>query len=83
MYKTVKLVLWYAWQLAYYVANFYDTIEITVLGDHQVSSIKNLLKLLNFLYLDVEVPKSAFRIWLDVAAFASISVFFWQQTYNF
>ena len=56
--------------LAKFVANSYDSIEITVLGDHQVSSLKNLLKLLNFLHLDVDATKSAFGNWLDVAAFA-------------
>ena len=52
------------------VANYYETIEITVLGHYQVSSIKNLLKLLNFLFPDIEVQKSATRNWF----FASISI---------
>ena len=55
------------------VTNYYDTIEITVLGHYQVSSIKNLLNLLKFVHPDIDSPKSAVKNWLDDAAFASIS----------
>ena len=51
------------------IANYYDTIKITVLGHFLVSSIRNLSNLLNF----VQISKNAIKAWLDAAAFASIS----------
>ena len=55
------------------VTNYYDTVEITVLGHYQVSCVKNLCNLLKFVQTDLIVSKSAIRNWLDAAAFASIS----------
>ena len=59
------------------IANFYDTIEITVLGHFQVSSIKNLSSLLNFVQADyaadIRISKHIIKEWLDAAASASIS----------
>ena len=56
------------------IANYYDTIEITVLGHFQVSSIKNLSRLLNFVQADIRISKHIIKEWLDAAASASISV---------
>ena len=55
------------------IANYYDTIEITVLGHFQVSSIKNLSSLLNFVQADIRISKHIIKEWLDAAASASIS----------
>jgi len=48
------------------IANYYETIEITVLGHFEVSPIK-------FLKLYSGIPRSVIKGWLDAAASASIS----------
>ena len=55
------------------IANYYETIEITVLGHFEVSSIKNLSNLLDFVQSDFRISRSAIRDWLGAAASASIS----------
>ena len=52
------------------IGNYYDTIEISVLGHYQPSTVKNLLKLLAFAN---PVPRSVVKDCLDSAAAASIS----------
>ena len=55
------------------IANYYETIEITVLGHYQVSSIQNLVNLFRFILPELNTSKSGIRSWLDEAASASIS----------
>jgi len=52
------------------IANYYDTTELTV--NYQVSSIKNMINLLNFVLPDITISKD--EDWLDAVAFTSISV---------
>ena len=54
------------------IPNYYDTIEITVLGHYQLSTIKNLLNLLKFVHPDVTTTKSSIKECLDNAASASM-----------
>ena len=49
----------------------YETIEISVLGHYQLSTIKNLLNLLNFVHPEVSTSKSIIKKYLDDAASAS------------
>ena len=55
------------------ISNYYDTIEISVLGHYQPSTVKDMLKLLAFVNPDFETSRSAIKAWLDSAAAASIS----------
>ena len=55
------------------ISNYYDTIEISVLGHYQPSIVKDMLKLLAFVNPDFETSRSAIKAWLDSAAAASIS----------
>ena len=56
------------------IANYYETIEITVLGHYQFSSIQNLVNLFRFILPELNTSKSGIRSWrLDEAASASIS----------
>jgi len=43
------------------IANYCDTIEITVLDHYQVSSIKNMTSLLNFVLPDMKVSKPVIK----------------------
>ena len=52
--------------------NYYKTFEISVLGHYQLSTIKNLLNLLNFVHPEVSTSKSTIKKCLDDAASASI-----------
>ena len=55
------------------ISNYYETIEITVLGHYQVSSIQNLVNMFRFILPELNTSKSGTRSWLDEAASASIS----------
>ena len=55
------------------IANYYDTIEITVLDHFEMSLVRNFLNLLNFVHDDLMIPRGVIRDWLDATAFASIS----------
>ena len=43
------------------IANYYETIEITVLGHYQVSSIQNLVNLFRFIFPELNTSKSGIR----------------------
>jgi len=56
------------------IGNYYDTIEISVLGHYQPSTVKNLLKLLAFANPELKTSRSVIKDCLDSAtAAASIS----------
>ena len=61
------------------IANYYETIEITVLGHYQVSSIQSMVNLFRFILPELNTSKSGIRSWLDEAASASISGFSWRD----
>ena len=52
------------------IPNYYETIEISVLGHYQLSTIKNLLNLLNFVHPELRTSKSIIKKCLDDAASA-------------
>ena len=54
------------------IANYYNTVEITVPGHYQVSSIRNMINLF-FVLPDIKITKPVIKVWVDAAAFASIS----------
>ena len=54
------------------IPNYYETIEITVLGHYQLSTIKNLLNLLKFVHPELSTSKSSIKKCLDDAASASM-----------
>ena len=53
------------------IANYYDTIEISVLGHYQLSSIKDLLNLSNFVHPELNTSKGFIKKCLDDAASAT------------
>ena len=54
------------------ISNYYDTIEIFVLGHYQPSTVTNLLNLLTFVHPVVKPSRSAIKKLLDAAASASM-----------
>ena len=56
------------------IANYYETIEITVLGHYQVSSIQNLVNLFRFILPELTTSKSGIRSWLHAYEAASASI---------
>ena len=56
-----------------HLTNYHETIEMTVLGHFQVSSIKNFSNLLNCVHTDIRIPEHVIKEWLDAAASASKS----------
>ena len=54
------------------ISNYYDTIEISVLGHYQPSTVTNLLNLLTFVHPVVKPSRSAIKKLLDTAASASM-----------
>ena len=54
------------------IPHYYDTIEITVLDHYQLSTVKNILYLLTFVYPVLSISKSSIKECLDDAASASI-----------
>jgi len=55
------------------IRNYYETIEISVLGHYQPSTAKHLLKLIAFTNPELKISRGAIKDWLDSAAAASIS----------
>jgi len=51
------------------ISNYFDTIEITVLGHYQLFTVKNMLNLIMFVHLEV---KPSIKRNLDATASASI-----------
>ena len=51
---------------------YYDTIEISVLGHYQPSTVTNLLNLLTFVHPVVKPSRSAIKKLLDTAASVSM-----------
>ena len=51
-----------------HISNYYETLEISVLGHYHLSSIQNLRNLLHFVHQDVLVSKTAVRKLLDLVA---------------
>ena len=49
------------------VSNYYETLEISVLGHYHPSCVKNLWNLLHFVHQDILVSKAALRKILDSA----------------
>ena len=54
------------------IANYYDSIEITVLGHFEVSS-KHFSSLLNFVQGDLRISRSVIKDWLDAVHATSAS----------
>ena len=54
-------------------SNYYETLEVSVLGHYQKSSVKNILNVLHFIHSDLSPAKVSVRQMLDTAAMKCIS----------
>ena len=54
-------------------SNYYETLEVSVLGHYQKSSVKNVLNVLHFIHSDLSPAKAVVRQMLDTAAMKCIS----------
>ena len=54
-------------------SNYYETLEVSVLGHYQKSSVKNVLNVLHFIHSDLSPAKAGVRQMLDTAAMKCIS----------
>ena len=54
-------------------SNYYQTLEVSVLGHYQKSSVKNVLNVLHFIHSDLSPAKAGVRQMLDTAAMKCIS----------
>jgi len=54
------------------ISNYYETVEISVLGHYHLSTIKNMLNLITFVHTEVKTSRSSIKGHLDAAASASM-----------